>query len=99
MRRRDFTDGGTIPGVDEAVTPYDVFSGVRRHVGKHYGDALTGQNAPKVIAALMASNERFLQQLDAEPGLLDGDYVAANALFVALFDAEAAKLGLSAQTR
>lgn len=99
MRRRDFSDGGTIPGVDEPVTPYDVFSGVRRHLGQHYGDALTGKNAPKVIAALMASNERFMQKLDAEPGLLDGDYVSANALFVALFDAEAAKLGLSAQTR
>lgn len=99
MRRRDFSDGGTIPGVDEAITPYDVFSGVRRHLGQHYGDALTGKNAPKVIAALMASNERFLQKLDAEPGLLDGDYVSANALFVALFDAEAAAVGLSPQAR
>jgi len=99
MRRRDFSDGGTIPGVDEAITPYDVFSGVRRHLGQHYGDALTGKNAPKVIAALMASNERFLQKLDAEPGLLDGDYVSANALFVALFDAEAAAVGLSPRAR
>ena len=47
----------------------------------------------------MASNERFLQKLDAEPGLLDGDYVSANALFVALFDAEAARRGLSPQPR
>lgn len=99
MRRRDFTDGGTIPGVDEAVTPYDVFSGVRRHLGRNYGDALTGPDAPKVLGALMASNERFLQKLDAEPGLLDGDYVSANALFVALFDAEAARRGLSPQPR
>ncbi len=98
MRRRDFSDGGTIPGANEAVTPYDVFSAVRRHLGQHYGDALTGKNAPKVVAALMASNERFMQKLDAEPGLLDGDYVAANVLFVALFDAEAAKLGLLAKT-
>jgi hypothetical protein len=99
MRRRDFSDGGTIPRVDELVTPYDVFSGVRRHLGKHYGDALTGQKAPQVIAALLATNERFMQKLDAEPALLDGDYVSANALFIALFDAEAAKLGLATQKR
>lgn len=99
MRRRDFSDGGTIPKVDELVTPYDVFSGVRRHLGKHYGDALTGQDAPKVIAALMATNERFLQKLDAEPALLDADYVAANAAFIALFDAEAARLGLAVRKR
>ena len=99
MRRRDFSDGGTIPRVDEPVTPYDVFSGVRRHLGQRYGDSLTGKNAPKVIAALMASNERFLQKLDAEPGLLDGDYVSANALFAALFDVEAAALGLTPQAR
>lgn len=99
MRRRDFSDGGTIPKVDELVTPYDVFSGVRRHLGKHYGDALTGKDAPKVIAALMATNERFLHKLDAEPTVLDGDYVSANALFIALFDAEASRLGLSGQKK
>ncbi|MFN0182318.1 MAG: hypothetical protein ACKVQR_00725 [Aquabacterium sp.] len=94
MKRRDFSDGGTIPKVGEEITPYDVFSGVRRHLGQHYGDALTGKDAPKVIGALMASNERFMKALDAEPGLLDSDYAAANKLFIGLFDAEAAKLGL-----
>ena len=29
MKRRDFSDGGTIPKVGEEITPYDVFSGVR----------------------------------------------------------------------
>jgi hypothetical protein len=95
MRRRDFADGGTIPTVGEAITPYDVFSGVRRHLGERYGNALTGPDAPKVIEALMASNRQFLELIGSpESKLLDADYVAANQSFNRLFDQNAAKLGL-----
>jgi hypothetical protein len=95
MRRRDFADGGTIPTVDEAITPYDVFSGVRRHLGERYGSALTGPDAPKVIEALMASNRDFLELIASpESKLLDADYVAANESFNRSFDQHAARLGL-----
>jgi hypothetical protein len=100
MRRRDFADGGTIPTVDEAITPYDVFSGVRRHLGQKYGAALTGPDAPKVIEALMASNREFLELIASpESKLLDADYVAANEAFNRLFDQNAARLGLSPTAR
>lgn len=95
MRRRDFADGGTIPALGESVTPYDIFAGVRRHLGQRYGDALVGPEAPKVIEALMATNKDFLDAIapDSAP-LLDADYAAANQHFIERFDQHAARLGL-----